>query len=156
MTKNIGNTCGRIQIWCYLDDRPRRTHKLALKKWCLIVSSWIQNQHFLLPGQLHHARLSLISTTPLRRYHINILTFSGIFAFQIFLLLPTCTSECMSVRYIESTVKDPDVVRFQRNTSRPCVRLIRSRRDKRLCHDISRAPTKSRLNELFDGDELSK
>ena len=60
-----------------------------------------------------------------------------------------------TVHIVQSTVKDPDVVRFQRNTSRPCVRLIRSRRDKRLCHDISRAPTKSRLNEIFGGDEPS-
>ena len=61
----------------------------------------------------------------------------------------------MSARYIESTVKDPDVVRFQRNTSRPCVRIIESRRDNRLFHDISRVPIKSRLNEIFGGDELS-
>ena len=87
---------------------------------------------------------------------MNILTLSGTFAFQIFfLLLLTGTSECVSARYIESTVKDPDVVRFPRNTSRPCVRIIKSRRDNRLFHDISRVPIKSRLNEIFGGDELS-
>ena len=83
------------------------------------------------------------------------LNFRGISDFQIFLLLLTGTSECVGARYIESKVKDPDVVRFQRNTSQPCVRLIGSRRDKRLCHDISRVPIKSRLNEIFGGDELS-
>ena len=86
---------------------------------------------------------------------MNILTLSGTFAFQIILLFLTGTSECESARYIESTVKDPDVVRFQRNTSRPCVRIIESRRDNRLFHDISRVPIKSRLNEIFGGDELS-
>ena len=86
---------------------------------------------------------------------MKIFTFSGILDFQIFLLLLTGTSECVSARYIESTVKDPDVVRFQRNTSRPCVRLIESNRDKRLCHDRSLGPIKSRLNEMFGGDELS-
>ena len=86
---------------------------------------------------------------------MKIFTFSGTLDFQIFLLSHDGTSGCMSARYIESTVNDPDVVRFQQNTSRPCLILIESRRDKRLCHDISRGPIKSRLNEILGGDELS-
>src|SRR3954467_14529338 len=46
-------------------------------------------------GQLAH-RIWGVTTTPLRRYHMNILTFSGIFAFQIFLLLLSGTSEWLS------------------------------------------------------------
>ena len=90
-----------------------------------------------------------------QRYHMNFFTFSGILDFQIFLLLLTGTSECVSARYIESTVKDPDVVRFQRNTFRSCVRLIESSRDKRLCYDTSQGPIKSCLNEIFGGKEPS-
>ena len=86
---------------------------------------------------------------------MKIFTFSGILDFQIFLLLLVGISECVSARYIESTMKDPDVVRFQRNTSRSCLILIESRWDKRLCHDISRGPIKSRLNEILGGNELS-
>ena len=92
---------------------------------------------------------------------MKILTFSGIFDFQILFLLSTGTSKCMSAWYIESTVKDPDVVRFQRNTSRPCVRLIEfnldnrfCNLDNRFCHDIRRGAIKSRLKEIFGGDEL--
>lgn len=99
----------------------------------------------MLPCQLRLARLSLVSTTPLRRYHMKILTFSGIFDFHISLILSTGISECESARYIESTVKDPDVVRFQRNTSRPCVKLIKSKRDSRCCHDT---------RHTSDGEEL--
>jgi hypothetical protein len=37
--------------------------------------------------QLHFARLFLVTITPLQRYHAKILVLSGIFIFQIILLL---------------------------------------------------------------------
>ena len=68
-------------IW--MADHVERAN-LQWKKRCLIVSSWVQKQHFFLPNQLFRAGLSFVSTTPLWRYHVNILTLSGTFAFQFF------------------------------------------------------------------------
>ena len=48
-------------IW--MTDHVERAN-LHWKKRCLIVSSWVQKQHFLLPGQLRRARLSLVKTIP--------------------------------------------------------------------------------------------
>jgi hypothetical protein len=62
---------------------------LAKRHWknkYFIVSSWWQKTHFLLPCQFRLARLSLVRTTPLRRYHSNTLIRKGIFNFQSLLL----------------------------------------------------------------------
>jgi hypothetical protein len=51
-----------------------------------MLSSLQQKLHCLLPFQLHFARLSLVTTTPLYTYHMKILIFSGIRTFHNFFL----------------------------------------------------------------------
>lgn len=98
MIIHVGNTGN---VGCDLDDWPYSACKFVLKGRCLVVSSWWQKQHFLLPFQLLRARLSFATATLRQRYHIFfLLTLSCIFDFQIMLLLPTGTSECVSARYI--------------------------------------------------------
>jgi hypothetical protein len=42
-----------------------------------------QKQHFLSPCHCRRAKLSLVRTTPLYKYHINTLILRGSFSFQI-------------------------------------------------------------------------
>jgi hypothetical protein len=84
-------------------------------KW-LIVSSWWQKTHCVLPCQFHLTRLSLVRITPRRKYHPIFLVFSGIFIFQIFLLLFTGISDWIIALYTEPTENFPLGCRFQRNS----------------------------------------
>jgi hypothetical protein len=103
---------------------------LAKRQWknrCLIVSSWWQKIHLVLPCQFRFTRLSLVRITPRRRYHAKILVFSGIFIFQIFLLLSTGISDWIIALYKEATEKMPLACRFHRNTSDPAESWIESK-----------------------------
>jgi hypothetical protein len=89
------------------------------KRW-LIVSSWRQKTHLLLPCQLRLTRLSLVRITPLRRYQAKTFVFNGIFIDQIFVFLKTGVSDWINALYIESTENLPVSFRFHRTTSDPC------------------------------------
>jgi hypothetical protein len=95
--------------------------KWHLKNKCFIVSTWWQKTHFLLPCQFHFARLSLVKTTPLCRYHPNTFIHNVIFNFQslLLLILSIGTSGKISALYIEVTKNLPFSCRFQRNSSCP-------------------------------------
>ena len=114
--------------------------KLHWKKRCLIVSSWWQNTHFLLPYQFRLARLSFVRIAPRRRYHAKILVFSGIFIFQILLLLSTGTTGCIKTLYMESTGNLPSSLRFHRNLSGPCVSWTEVKRCNKAFQDACLGP----------------
>lgn len=76
--RRASDRCWQIQIWCYLDHWPCRMRELAVKEEVFDCLARAEKLHFLLPCELWWVRLSLASTTPLQRYHVKILTFSGI------------------------------------------------------------------------------
>jgi hypothetical protein len=77
--------------------------------------------HFVLPCQFRFARLSLVRTTPLRRYYPNTFIRNGIFNFQSLLLLifSIDTSGKIRALYIEATENLPFLCKFQWNSSCP-------------------------------------
>jgi hypothetical protein len=90
---------------------------LAKRHWknkCLIVSSWWQKTHFLLPCQFCFARLSFVKITPLRRYHPNTFIHNGGFNFQSLSLLTLSIGTCGKIRalYVEATENLPFSWRF--------------------------------------------
>ena len=98
------------------------------------------------------ARLSLVRITPWQRYHANTLVLSGIFIFQIFLLLSTGVLGWIKALYIESTEKFPLVPIFQRNSLGPCVSWTVARRYSKAFQDACLGPYKLHLNDTFGGN----
>ena len=117
-----------------------------LKNKCLSVLSLGQKTHCLLPCQLRFTRLSFVRITSRRRYHAKSLFLSGIFIFQIFLLLSTGTSGWMRALYIESNENLPLLCKLYRNSSVPCVKLTVANRCSNSCQATSLGPTRSRRN----------
>jgi hypothetical protein len=128
---------------------------LAKRQWknrCLIVSSWWQKTHLVLPCLFRFTRLSLVWITPRQRYHAKILVFSGIFIFQIFLLLSTGISDWIIALYKESTEKMPLACRFHQNTSDPAESWIESKRCSKAFYVVSLVQIKFRWNDTFGGE----
>jgi hypothetical protein len=98
------------------------TDHIDIAKWHwknkrLILSSWWQKTHVLLPFQFRFARLSLVKITPLRRYHSNTLICNGSFNFQslLLLILSLGKSGWISALYMDATQNLPFSCRFQQN-----------------------------------------
>jgi hypothetical protein len=128
---------------------PLRNHKNAshpklffcvwMHTWCsrriLYESSMVAQKislrgitNKILPCKLRFMRFYLVRITPRRRYHKKTLVFSGIFIFQIFLLLSNDTW----VLYIESTKTLPLSCRFYKNSS---VSYVVAKHSKMLTND---------------------
>jgi hypothetical protein len=81
------------------------------KNKCFIILFWWKKTQILLPCQFCFARLSLVKTPPLCRYHPNTFIRNGILNFQSLLLLILLigASGRISALYIEAIVNLPNV-----------------------------------------------
>jgi hypothetical protein len=121
-------------------------------KRCFIYSSWSHKQHLTLPCQLSLIKLSFVRITFLWRNHKKIPIFKGTFIIQIYFLrhiiCPFNTS-----RYIDLTVKRPEVVSLHLKTSYSLSSCTRTNIWRRWIHHSHLFPFKVLWKPIFNGTE---
>lgn len=104
------------------------------------------------PVQFLLAKLSLVRITSLFKYHIKILIFIGNFVCQT--SCDTLTPLLINASYIDLTVKVPDALKPQTNTSRSWSKLTCCKEATIRCQFIKFLPTKFLRKEIFSKGEL--
>jgi hypothetical protein len=112
ISENIGDTSRRIQGWHCLNEWPYKSDKAALEEnVCNGLVLVIENTPRT-PIPVAFNKIVFGKDHSSTKIPTKIYGFSGIFIFQIFLLVLTGISEWMIALYKESTEKVPLTLRF--------------------------------------------